>query len=158
MKLNKKAMMDDWMDLMFTIIMGLLIFFFIFSFTSAQNKAEDVQIQNDIEDIDYGALLLHYVMSDTDGNLTADLISEAYLKGNYDKVEGQAKEIFAINNFDCWKLRFSVDDSQVKSMDDEFCIPETITKVAELYLPINDKPDKNIKLELFKATPVGINI
>ena len=153
-------MMDDWMDLMFTIIMGLLIFFFVFSFTSAQKGAEDKRIQNDIESIDYGALLLHYVKSYTkfsyvnESNITADLISEEYTEKQYYRsntiVNQQTHKFFTIDhNLYCWSLRLSVQDEIIKTISAHCPQGEVVKRVADLFIPVKGNTTENIKVELF---------
>jgi len=160
MRLNKKAMMDDWMDLMFTIVMGLLIFFLVFSFTSSQKEAEDTNIQKDIDSIDYGTLLLHYVKSYTnfsyvnESNMTADLISEEYTKKQYHipntLVDQQANKFFTTdNNLYCWSLRLSAQDEIIKTISAYCPQGEVVKRVADLFIPVKGNATENIKLELF---------
>ena len=164
--LNKKAAVGKWADIVFSSLIIFVIFFFAFSFTTTQSKTEEKQIQKQISSIDYEHLLLQYAKSPIGEKTTADMISEAYIKDDFDQAEEKAESFFSKYKVSCYKLRFSLADKELDSTHDACYftsilskgITETTTpvrgiisveKVANLTLPVENKPLENIKLELF---------
>lgn len=154
MKMNKKAMMDDWMDVAFTFIISLIIFFTLFSFITGFEKVEEKRIHETKDLISHDALLLLYAKSNVSEKITADLISESYQKKDYKTLEKHTQSFFSKYDITSWQLRLSVSDSEVFSTNDE-AYPQSGTRViriklADLIIPTED-PSKNIQIELLKG-------
>ena len=171
-------MMDDWMDVVFTFIMGALIFFFAIGFTKCQTDAENNQIEKGTSFMKYDSMLLQFVKSTTNNGITADIISEAskqegekkivyeYLYGIipslteaevHSALDKQAEDFFSKQNVVCRSLIFLKEDVQMYSINDS-CYNKDwakmgkrgiVTKVADAIIPIAGKPSENIKIELF---------
>lgn len=152
-KLNKKAqLMDDWMDVVFVLLISLFIFGFYFTLTYSTEKAQEVRIKEDLDEIHYKAALTQYLNSQINENNTiTDLISQSYLNQDYTELRKQTEDIFPKFNIISWSLILSEQDyAHIFSTHDKtYETALETTRVAEIIIPIQEKPLNYIRVQLF---------
>lgn len=147
---HKKAMMDDWMDVAFTFIMGFIIFFFVYNLTTIPRETEADTIQKDTEFLNYEATLLQFAKSPIKERNTADIISGSYLNQDFIILDQHTQFFFKKYNLDCWGLRISKADVEIHFIQNPcFITSPLIIKTAELFTPAQGDPSNPMKLELF---------
>ncbi len=154
-KLNKKAqLMDDWMDVVFILLISLFIFGLGFTFTYSSEKAQEIRIQGELDEIHYKAALTQYLNSQINENSTiTDLISESYLNQDYTEFRKQTQDTFSEFNINSWRLvLLEKDKSLFLTSDVSYELALRTTLVAEAIIPVQDKPLNYVTIQLFKGS------
>jgi len=139
-------MMDDWMDVVFTFIMGFIIFFFVFNLTTVPKQAEETQILHERELLDADAILLQLLKSNK------DLTTNAYTTQNYDSLDAHFTTFLQRHDYNCWQISISIDDATIHTAEDLcYSLSQVRRVVAETSLPVEDLPNKQMKIQLFKG-------
>lgn len=149
---SKKGMMDDWMDVVFTLVVAIILSVATYNMTFGKLNDEEVRADDAISEIHYKRLLLEFLKYKTEEGNIADLISESYLNDDYGKIEDKAHEFFSKQDVILWKVRLSVDNEEVFGEEDgPYTICDIRRQRAEFYIPIKGEPETKIKIEIFEG-------
>ena len=119
MKLNKKAIIEDWIPLFVSLIIMVLIIVFFMAIKAGGGG--DKAVLKGEEEINAYQNLITYLRTPLNDKTIADLILESYANKNYDELQRITKDIFDKEyekSKSSWKIEFTTPSEEFNKIND----------------------------------------
>ena len=97
--MNKKGLVEDWADLVFTVFFGLFLFFFLNGILQQDAQAKEQQTQAQLEFVHAEEILQTYLRTPVDGMIMAELIRQSqHDEAAFRQLQAATQQIIAASN------------------------------------------------------------
>lgn len=92
--LDRKGQIDDFLETVVVLVLFIFLFIFIFVDTASQETSIQNKFLEEKEVIESNNDLIRFLRMEVNNKQIADILTEAYLKGDYSNIEQVGKDFF----------------------------------------------------------------